>query len=70
MEINTILTQISILGILAAVGILAYKTGIVKELAKDVIEKLVFYITLPLLIITKVSTLEFSDEILRNGIIT
>jgi len=69
MEITTILTQISILGILAAIGILAYRTGIVKETAKEVIEKLVFYITLPLLIITKISTLEFSAEILRNGII-
>ena len=69
MESNTILTQISILGILAGIGILAYRTGIVQEAAKEVIEKLVFYITLPLLIITKVSTLEFSDEILRNGII-
>ncbi len=69
MAITTILTQIAILGILAGTGILVYRTGILKDSAKEVIEKLVFYVTLPLLIVTKISTLEFTPEILRNGII-
>ncbi len=67
MEFITILNQISILGILTIVGIIAFRTKIINEQAKDVIEKIVFYITLPLMIVTKLSSLEITDEILRNG---
>lgn len=67
MGFYTIINQIAILGILALCGTLAYRLNVLKDTAKEVIEKLVFYITLPLLIITKLSTLELSGEILRNG---
>lgn len=68
MAITTILQQISILAILALAGIIAVKTGILQDQARAAIEKLVFYITLPLLIITKLSVLEITAEILHNGI--
>jgi len=64
---NTIIDQILILGILAAVGAIAYRFKILEEGAKSVIEKLVFYVSLPLLIVTKLSTLDFTEEILRNA---
>ena len=64
---NTIVDQILILGILAVVGVIAFRFKILKEDAKGVIEKIIFYISLPLLIVTKLSTLEFTDEILRNA---
>ncbi len=64
---NTIIDQILILGILAFVGALAYRFKILEEGAKGVIEKLVFYVSLPLLILTKLSALEFTAEILRNA---
>ena len=64
---NTIIDQILILGILAGIGALAFRFKILEEGAKGVIEKLVFYISLPLLIVTKLSALEFSTEILRNA---
>ena len=64
---QAIINQIVILGILAICGTLAYRLEVIKDSAKEVIEKLVFYITLPLLIITKLSTLELTSEILRNG---
>ncbi|MCD6091801.1 MAG: AEC family transporter [Bacteroidales bacterium] len=64
---NTIIDQILILGILAGVGALAFRFKILEEGAKGVIEKLVFYVSLPLLIVTKLSTLEFTSEILRNA---
>ncbi len=67
MEILTILNQILILGILASIGIIGIRFKILNETAKDVLEKLVFYITLPLLIVTKLSTLEITTEILKNG---
>ncbi|MBN1650289.1 MAG: AEC family transporter [Bacteroidales bacterium] len=64
---NTIIDQILILGILAGVGALAYRFKILEESAKSVIEKIVFYIALPLLILTKLSALAFTSEILRNA---
>jgi len=68
MEILTILNQILILGILAGIGVIGIRFKILNETAKDVLEKLVFYITLPLLIVTKISSLEITSEILRNGV--
>lgn len=67
MEFITILNQILILAILSLVGIIGFRLKLFKETAKDVLEKLIFYITLPLLIVTKISSLEISPEILRNG---
>lgn len=64
---NTIVDQILILGILAGVGVLAFRFKILEDGAKGVIEKLVFYVSLPLLILTKLSTLEFTAEIIRNA---
>lgn len=64
---NTIVDQILILGILAGVGVIAFRFKILEEGAKSVIEKLVFFVSLPLLIVSKLSTLEFTAEILRNA---
>ena len=68
MAIETILQQVAILAILALVGIGGVKGGIFPDSAKSALEKLVFYITLPLLIITKLSVLAITPEILRNGL--
>ena len=67
MGFSTILNQIIILAILILCGSIAFRLKILQETAKGVIEKLVFYITLPLLIVTKLSSLDFTAEILRNG---
>jgi predicted permease len=68
MGFSTIIDQIAILGILAICGVLAYRFKILQNSAKEVIEKLVFYITLPLLIVTKLSSLTLTSEILKNGL--
>lgn len=68
MAVYTILEQIGILAILAVIGIGAVKSGIIQDEARSAIEKLVFYITLPLLIVTKISVLEITPEILQNGL--
>ncbi|MBI9037271.1 MAG: AEC family transporter [Bacteroidales bacterium] len=67
MGFSTIVNQIIILAILTLCGTIAYRLKILQDSAKNVIEKLVFYITLPLLIVTKLSSLDFTVEILRNG---
>lgn len=64
---TTIINQIVFLGVLALCGVIAYRFKILQNSAKDVIEKFIFYVTLPLLIVTKLSSLTFTDEILRNG---
>lgn len=69
MEFFTIINQIIFLALLSFVGILAFKFKVLSEFSKDAIEKLVFYITLPLLIITKVSVLEITPAILQNSIL-
>ena len=68
MGFSIIIDQISFLAILALCGIIAYRAKIIQNSAKDVIEKLVFYVTLPLLIVTKLSSLTLTTDILRNGI--
>lgn len=68
MAFYTILQQVSVLAILSLVGIIGVKAGIFSEQAKSAIEKLVFYVTLPLLIITKLSMLEITPVILKNGL--
>ena len=68
MAIFTIFQQILVLAIIAIIGILAVRFKILDNDAKNVIEKIIFYITLPLLIITKLSSLDISDEILKNGL--
>lgn len=67
MASDTIINQILILGILAAIGALAFRFKVLEESAKSIIEKVVFFITLPLLIVTKLSALDFTPEILRNA---
>ncbi len=68
MAVYTILQQVSILAILSLVGVAGVKVGIFSENAKSVLEKLVFYVTLPLLIVTKLSMLELTPVILKNGL--
>jgi predicted permease len=65
----SILNQIAILVILSLCGVIAFKSGILKEGARDVIEKLIFYMTLPLMIFTRLSGLEINPAIIRNGLL-
>ncbi|PKP35232.1 MAG: hypothetical protein CVU00_03380 [Bacteroidetes bacterium HGW-Bacteroidetes-17] len=67
MGFTTIINQIVFLGVLALCGIIAYRFKILQNSAKEVIEKLIFFVTLPLLIVTKLASLNLTSEILRNG---
>lgn len=62
----TVFQQVGILAVLALIGIMAVRSHLLDASAKTVLEKLVFFITLPLLIITKLSSLEFSGEMLHS----
>ncbi len=67
MQQSIILEQISYLAVLVLIGVLASKIGIIKEQARDALVKIIFNITLPLLLFTNFSKLEMSPEILRNS---
>jgi len=69
MQQSIILEQISYLAVLVLIGVLASKIGIIKEQARDALVKIIFNITLPLLLFTNFSKLEMSPEILRNSYI-
>ena len=69
MEFLTIINQIIFLAVLAFSGMLASKFKVLNDFSKEAIEKLVFYITLPLLIITKVSVLNITPAILQNSVL-
>lgn len=64
-----ILNQITILGVIACVGVIAAKAGVINETLKEGIASLVFNITLPLLIISSFTALDVTLELLRNGLL-
>lgn len=68
MQQSIILEQISFLAVLVLTGVFATKTGIIKEQARDALVKIIFNITLPLLLFTNFSNLELSPEILANSL--
>jgi malate permease and related proteins len=62
-----IITQILILGILAGIGVIGAKAGIIDQKAEEVISRLVFSITLPLMIFTSLVDLDITASLLKNG---
>ncbi len=67
MYTEIIITQVLILAILVVIGIAATRLGLISESLKDGIARLVFNITLPLLILTNLSELDLTPEIIRNS---
>ncbi len=67
MYTEIIINQILILAILVVIGIAATRWGLISESLKDGIARLVFNITLPLLILTNLSELDLTPEIVRNS---
>jgi predicted permease len=69
MQQSIIINQISFLTILVLIGYFASKIGIIKEETRDSLVKVIFNITLPLLLVTNFSKLDLTPEILRNSLI-
>jgi len=59
--------QIIILGISALAGIYAARRGIITEDLKDGLTRIIFNITLPLLIITNLASIDLTPEIIVNS---
>ncbi len=68
MDINIILNQFIILGILIITGVIGSRAGVISQFVKDAISKLVFNITLPLLIVTTFSNMPIEKNMITNGL--
>lgn len=60
--------QLFVLGVLVIIGILAGHFKIITETGKDVLSKIIFHITLPLLILTGISNIDMGEGLLQNSI--
>lgn len=69
MQSEIILNQITILGVIVCIGVIAAKAGIITEKLKEGIASLVFNITLPLLILSSFTRLDITVELLNNGLL-
>lgn len=67
MQQSVIIEQILFLAILVLIGVIASKIGVIREKERDGLVKIIFNITLPLLLFTNFSKLEMTPEILRNS---
>ena len=68
MHLDIIFSQILGLSILVMVGIIGSKTGILSENAKDFLAKIIFNITLPLLLLCNFSKLNITPKLLSNSL--
>ena len=69
MQQSILLQQISFLAVLVLIGVFTSKIGVIKEQTRDALVKIIFNITLPLLLFTNFSKLELTPLILRNSIL-
>ena len=67
MDAIIIANQILILGVLIAIGAFATRIGVINENLKEGIARLVFNITLPLMLFTNFMHLDITPGLLRNG---
>ncbi|MGM0666252.1 MAG: AEC family transporter [Bacteroidota bacterium] len=67
MQQSVIIEQILFLAVLVLIGVIASKIGVIREKERDGLVKIIFNITLPLLLFTNFSKLEMTPEILRNS---
>ena len=60
--------KVAILGLLTLIGFISFKTGWLGNEVKAGLQKLIFNLTLPLMIFTVIAGFEYSGELLGNGL--
>lgn len=68
MESKIVLTQIAILAVVVIIGAIAAKAGVFNRESKDVISKVIFNISLPLMLFTNFFRLEASPKLISNSL--
>lgn len=66
---EVIFNKVALLGILTLIGYTAYKTKWLGDEVKAGLQKIIFRLTLPMLIFTVISGFKYSGELLGNGLI-
>ena len=68
MHLEIVFTQILILSILIVVGIIGSKFGVISLMGKDMLAKLIFNITLPLMLLCNFSRINITPRLLTNSL--
>ena len=68
MEYAIFINQIIILGVLVLIGVLAVRFRVITEPIKEGLAKIIFNITLPLLVLVGISEMDISLELVENSL--
>lgn len=66
-EVNTILTQVAVMLLMALIGYFAGKTGFLPENTASYLSKIVIRITAPALVLSTLTSYDFDNKTLYNG---
>lgn len=69
MESKIIVSQIIILAIVVLIGVIAARFRIITELSKDMLSKVIFNISLPLMLFTNFLRMDATPELLSNSMV-
>lgn len=70
MALEVVLRQIAVLAILVLVGITASRAKVITATSKDVLARIIFYVTLPALLFTNFSKVDLTPELLSSSMQT
>jgi len=70
MALDIVLRQIAVLAILVLAGVVASRAKVITSASKDVLAKIIFYITLPALLFTNFSKVDLTPELLSGSMQT
>lgn len=70
MAVEVVLRQIAVLAILVLAGIIASRVKVITSASKDVLARIIFYITLPALLFTNFSKVDLTPELLSGSMQT
>ena len=67
MALEVVLRQIAVLAILVLAGIVASRAKVITSVSKDVLARIIFYVTLPALLFTNFSKVDLTPELLAGS---
>lgn len=70
MALEVVLRQIAVLAILVLAGIIASRARVITAASKDVLARIIFYVTLPALLFTNFSKVDLTPELLSSSMQT
>ncbi len=70
MALEIVLRQIAVLAILVLLGLAASRAKVITTASKDVLARIIFYITLPALLFTNFSKIDLTPELLSGSLQT